>query len=326
MTANKAFKQRVRERARRTGESYTAALRHFRQPSEGTTMPNTNPFRISVAQLDAPTDPRDAEAFQRVGHDVRRLMTEARDQGARLIHFCEGALCSPNKRILSSDPTTMADADWSRFDWAAQRGQLEAIRKHAAALRLWTVVGAVHRLTEPHRPHNSLYVIDDHGHIITRYDERMLSNTKVSYLYTPGISPITFDVDEVRFGCALGMESVYPELFAEYERADVHCVLLSTMDNGTTFGLQTQAHASTNSYWISYATVAVDAAAAPSGIAGPDGHWATRCGPHATSAIATVDIDREHESLARPWRRTARAGRYATAVVDDDPRAQRSSL
>ncbi|MFC7640329.1 hypothetical protein ACFQX6_04335 [Streptosporangium lutulentum] len=31
MTANKHFKHRVRERARRTGESYTAALRHLRR-------------------------------------------------------------------------------------------------------------------------------------------------------------------------------------------------------------------------------------------------------------------------------------------------------
>ena len=31
MTANKNFKRRVRDRARRTGESYTAALRHLRQ-------------------------------------------------------------------------------------------------------------------------------------------------------------------------------------------------------------------------------------------------------------------------------------------------------
>jgi hypothetical protein len=33
MTANKHFKRRVRERARRTGESYTAALRHLRRMS-----------------------------------------------------------------------------------------------------------------------------------------------------------------------------------------------------------------------------------------------------------------------------------------------------
>jgi hypothetical protein len=34
MTANKHFKRRVRDRARRTGESYTAALRHLREAKE----------------------------------------------------------------------------------------------------------------------------------------------------------------------------------------------------------------------------------------------------------------------------------------------------
>lgn len=170
-------------------------------------MANTDPFRIATAQHDAPRDPRDSAALHRAGRDIRQLMSQAAVAGARLIHFCEGALCTPNKRILSSDPDRMAAADWIRFDWAAQQAELRAIAEHARSLRLWTVVGAVHRLTEPHRPHNSLYLIDDQGRVVTRYDERMLSNTKVSYLYTPGTSPITFDVDGVRFGCTLGMET-----------------------------------------------------------------------------------------------------------------------
>ena len=35
MTANKHFKRLVRDRARRTGESYTAALRHSRRHKAG---------------------------------------------------------------------------------------------------------------------------------------------------------------------------------------------------------------------------------------------------------------------------------------------------
>ncbi|HLM90092.1 MAG TPA: hypothetical protein VK284_13915 [Streptosporangiaceae bacterium] len=101
----------------------------------------------------------------------------------------------------------------ARFGWEAQQAELRSIAEYAASLKLRTVVGAVHRLTAPHRPHNNLYVIDNHGRVVTRYDERMLSNAKVSYMYTAGSSPITFDVDGVRFGCALSMESVYPELF-----------------------------------------------------------------------------------------------------------------
>jgi predicted amidohydrolase len=64
-----------------------------------------------------------------------------------------------------------------------------------------------------------------------------------------GTSRRPFDVEGVRFGCALGMESVYPELFLDYERAEVHCVLLSTHGPGASFALQAQGHASTNSYW-----------------------------------------------------------------------------
>jgi predicted amidohydrolase len=325
MTANKRFKRRVRARASKTGESYTAALRHFQTMSLGDSMAHTDPLRIAAAQLDTPGDPGSAAALHRAGRDIRQLMSQAREQGARLIHFCEGAICAPNKRIMSRIPGTVAEADWTQFSWDAQQAELRAIAAHAASLRVWTVVGAVHRLTEPHRPHNSLYVIDDHGRVVTRYDEWMLSHTKVSYLYTPGTSPVTFDVDGVRFGCALGMESAYPELFLDYERADVHCVLLSTQGPGASFALQAQGHASSNSYWISYATCAADAHLAPSGIIGPDGAWSARCGGTGTAAIAVAGIDRDHESLARPWRRTARSGRYA-AVVGEDPRASRDSF
>ena len=325
MTANKNFKRRVRARALKTGESYTAALRHFQPITQGDPMATTDTMRIATAQHDAPRDPRDSSALHRAGHDIRQLMSQASAQGARLVHFCEGSLCTPNKRILSSDPDQVAAADWSRFDWAAQHTELLAIADHARSLHLWTVVGAVHRLTAPHRPHNSLYVIDDQGQVVTRYDERMLSNTKVSYMYTPGTSPVTFDVDGVRFGCTLGMETSYPELFAEYERAGVHCVLHSTMDNGQTFALQAQGHASVNSYGISYATCTADSAAAPSGVVDAGGAWLTRCAAGEFS-ITIADIPREHEQLSRPWRRTARGDVYVGAAVAHDPRMARRSF
>ena len=227
---------------------------------------------------------------------------------------------------MSSASDTVAAADWSCFDWATQRDQLERIAEHASQLKLWTVIGAVHQLSASHRPHNSLYVIDERGALITRYDERMLSTTKLSFMYTPGRSPVAFDIDGVRFGCTLGMETQYPELFAEYERADVHCVLTSTMDNGVTFALQARAHASTNSYWVSYATTSADAASAPAGLADPSGAWAARCPTDNVAAIVTADIGREPEPFARSWRRADRSGRYADAVIDGDPRADRTTL
>ncbi len=93
------------------------------------------------------------------------------------------------------------------------REELSVTSQLARELKLWTVFGSVHQLTPPHCPHNSLYVVSDHGELVTRYDERMLSNTKISFMYAPGKIPVTFEVDGVRFGCALGMETHYPEIF-----------------------------------------------------------------------------------------------------------------
>jgi predicted amidohydrolase len=162
-------------------------------------------------------------------------MRQASRAGARIIHFPEGATCSPHKRIMSgTGPAEVGPADWDRADWQVLRQELTATARLAGELRLWTVLGAVHPLTPPHRPHNSMYVISDSGELVTRYDERLLSATKLSFMYTPGTRPVTFEVDGLRLGCALGIEVHFPEVFTEYERLDVDGVLFSTTGPGQT--------------------------------------------------------------------------------------------
>jgi hypothetical protein len=78
------------------------------------------------------------------------------------------------------------------------RQELNATAALARELKLWTVLGSVHPLTSAHRPHNSLYVISDQGDVMTRYDERLLSNTKLQFMYTPGATAITFEINGVR--------------------------------------------------------------------------------------------------------------------------------
>jgi predicted amidohydrolase len=327
MTAKRNFKNRVRARAAKTGESYTAALRHFRTTPPGESMPETTSLRLSVAQLTVHPDPGDTTALRDSGEQIRRLMRDAHAAGARLLHLPEGALTCPNKRVMSSTgPEQVGPADWERADWTTLAEELRAITALAGELRLWTVLGSLHPLTPPRRPHLSLYVISGTGAIATRYDERMLSNTKVSHMYTPGSAPVTFTVDGVRFGCALGLEATFPEIFLEYDRLDVDCVLVSTHGPGSPanngpFALQSQAFAAANSYWVSYAGTAQDAPNAPSGIAGPDGDWLARCPAEQATAIATADLDLTAENHARPWRRVARGGLYNQYQAADDPRS-----
>jgi predicted amidohydrolase len=291
-------------------------------------MPENRPIRLAVAQVTVHGDPRDGAALRDSGHQIRRLMRDAHRAGARLMHFPEGATTCPDKKIMSAGgPEVVGPADWQRVNWTVLREELAATVALAGELRLWTVLGSLHRLTDPHRPHNSLYVISDRGEIATRYDERMLSNTKVNYMYTPGSTPVTFDVDGVRFGCALGMEATFPEVFLEYERLDVDGVLFSTHgpgtpDNNGPFALQAQAHAAGNSYWVSYAGTTQDAANAPSGVISADGEWLARCPRSATPSLVVADLDHGAENHARPWRRTARSGIYSPYLIPDDPRSQ----
>ncbi|WP_255658511.1 carbon-nitrogen hydrolase family protein [Actinoplanes sp. L3-i22] len=288
-------------------------------------MPRNTLMRLSVAQLAVQPDPGDTAALRDCGDRIRHLMRAAHEAGARLLHLPEDALSCPNKRIMSATgPEQVGPADWDRADWATLADELEAIANLAGELRLWTVLGSIHPLTAPRRPHLSLYVISDNGTVATRYDERMLSKTKVSYMYTPGSAPVTFTVDGVRFGCAMGMEATFPEVFMEYERLDVDCVLFSTHGPGTPtnngpFALQARALAAANSYWVSYATTAQDAPNASSGVVTPDGEWLTRCPPDPVAAIATADLDLTTENYARPWRRTARSGLYLRYQAPDDP-------
>ncbi|WP_232246677.1 carbon-nitrogen hydrolase family protein [Kitasatospora mediocidica] len=286
---------------------------------------NPASVRLAVAQTPVREDPGDVDALRESGRQVRALMREAAALGARIVHFPEGALCAPHKLVMSVDgPDAVGPADWERCRWPELRAELAAVAQLAGELRLWTVIASAHRLTGPNRPHNSLYVISDRGEVVTRYDERLLSRAKVSYLYSPGVSPVTFDVDGVRFGCLLGMEIHYPELFAEYERLDADCVLFST--TGVSPGnaaAQAQGHAAANSYWVSFSVPTQHSATAPSGVVAPNGDWLGRCAADGSPSVVVVDLDDGSEAAAaavtyaRPWRREARAGLRAVRPVTD---------
>jgi predicted amidohydrolase len=313
MTTNRTVKRRARARAAKTGESYTTALRHVR--------PERGPLRVAVAGTVLRGDPADVAGLRESGRTVRRLMGEARAAGARLVLFPEGALCSPLKRVVSVDRPEVGPADWDLAAWGVLRAELEATARLARRLRLWTALGSLHPLTPPHRPHNSLYVLSDRGTVATRYDERMLSATKLRFLYTPGSAPVTFAVDGWRFGCALGMDVHFPELFADYERRDVHGVLFGTHGPGSpddpVMAVEAAGAAALNSFWVGYAGPA--GTVAPSGLVSPDGRWAARC-PADAESVVLADLD-PAIAAGRPWRRTARGGLYAPHLVTDDPRS-----
>ncbi|GAB2598390.1 carbon-nitrogen hydrolase family protein [Pseudactinotalea suaedae] len=318
MTANRAFKKRVRARAAQTGESYTAALRHIRS-HRGATVPTTEPtdpietptLRLAVAQTTPLEDPRDSAGMRARGAEIRALMQRAHDGGARLVHLPEAALCFPSKTLLSSRPGEIAESDWTQFDFRTHDAEIAGIRAHARALGLWTVIGAPTRTSDASpaaRPRLSMLVVDATGAVAARYDERLLSRTKQTYMYEAGSQGVTFTIDGLTFGCVSGLEGLFGDLFSDYEAEGVNGVLYSTAgpsDPGAEESLSSSAAvaARQNGVWVSYAVHADKAPDAPAGIAAPDGRWAARCVSSAEPALAFADVGRRTEGGPREWRR-----------------------
>ncbi|WP_329501448.1 carbon-nitrogen hydrolase family protein [Kitasatospora herbaricolor] len=118
------------------------------------------------------------------------------------------------------------------------------------------------------------------------------ARTELTYLYTPGRpEPTVFEVDGVRFGLAICIEANFPELFAEYERLDVDCVLVSAMVDDPARATVAQAYGTLYNYWLGYAVPAQYAANAPSGIVAPGGRWLHRAPADSRPALAIADLD-----------------------------------
>ncbi|WP_410624441.1 carbon-nitrogen hydrolase family protein [Amycolatopsis sp. cmx-8-4] len=285
-------------------------------------------FRLAVAQSEVVEDPADVTALRASAARLRELMTEARDAGARLVQFPEGAITYPHKRVMSvHGPERVGPADWTRAAWPVLRAEAEAIADLAGRLGIWVAFGSIHPLSGANRPHNSLYVVSDTGKLVGRYDKRFLSNTELRYLYSPGAEPLVFEVDGIRFGCALCIEVNFPELFAEYERLDVDCVLVSVMVDDAARATVAQAYGTLYSYWLGYSVPAQFAATVPAGVVAPGGRWIARASSSPEPGLAIADLELSDPDiatavqLARPWRRTAQAGLYDDHVVHGDPRS-----
>lgn len=267
-------------------------------------------LRVAVTQ---PAGNADARAN---GRHARELMREAAAGGARLIQFPEGFLSGYAKEQI---------ADWDDVDWPAVRAELDAVAESAAELGIWVVLGSAHPLTPPHRPHNSLYVISDRGQIVSRYDKRFCSNTEITHFYSPGLEPVVFDVDGYRFGCAICIEVNFPQLFAEYERLGVDCLLPSAWPVDAIFFQKAQAHAAINNYWLGLSVPAQSADLMPSAVIGPDGSVLARV--HTGERFAAATLDRTapefHTALdlARPWRAEANKGDIYRDRHVEDPRS-----
>ena len=256
------------------------------------------PIKIAIAQS------KFHKSVPENGIEIRRLIAQAKDQGATLVHFCEGALSGYTKQSL---------VNVASIDFVSIKKEIKDIQNSCSVLDIWAVIGSAHQLSNEHKPHNSLYIISNQGEIVNRYDKRKCSQNEIDNWYTPGFDSCVFEVSNITFGCALCIEIQFPEIFIEAEKQNVDCLLFSSYSKEKMFGIQAQAYAATNNYWLSMSVPANESSEQASQFIGPNGEIVGSCN-HNASEVQTFEIDKKDErwytalQLAKPWRRIARKG------------------
>jgi predicted amidohydrolase len=134
---------------------------------------------------------------------------------------------------------------------------------------------------------------------------------------------VVFDVDGFRFGMAICIEINFSDLFADYDRLGVDCLLLSAYPVDSIFATKARAYAAIHNYWLSLSVPAQTTQLLHSALIGPHGEVLADAG--AESGLVVGTLDRKAPALhgalnfARPWRAIARAGEiYEERRVTDD--------
>ncbi len=289
--------------------------------------------------------PVDSNIRRNLGY-IARQIRDAKEQGAHVAHFPEGALSGYAGTDFRS---------FKGFDWSLLEECTRAVLDLARESRLWVILGSAHRLTGSHKPHNSLYIIDDHGAIVERYDKMFCAGNRAGKTgdlahYSPGSHFSVFDLRGVRCGALICHDYRYPELYREYKRRGVQLMFhsyhaghvtpkrfeklreyvgldLQTLNPGATLPGITmpatmQADAANNYLWISCPNSSARDSCWPSFFVRPDGVISGRLRRNTAGVlISTVDTHKTWYDSTVTWRERARRGIFHSGMLVRDRRS-----
>lgn len=200
---------------------------------------------------------------------IQKFLRKAKELDADIVHFSECALSGYGGVDFDS---------LEGYDWPLLVEETKKIMALSAQLQLWVALGSSHRLTEPNKPHNCLYLISPQGQIENRYDKRFCTERDLNY-YTPGSRFVTFELNGVKCALLICFDLRFPELYRELKKLDVQCVLQSFYNarqkeqsvHKHIIRQTMQANAASNYFWVSLANSSGKIAPYPSCFIRPDG-------------------------------------------------------
>jgi len=267
---------------------------------------------------------------------VERQMKAAKRRGSQVAHFSETCL---------SGYAGVEFKSFRNFDWELLTESTRRIMALAKQLGLWVILGSSHRLTGRHKPHNCLYIIDDHGRLADRYDKMFCTgdpSQKAGDLkhYSSGSHFCVFSIGGIRCGTLICHDFRYDELYREYKKQGVQLLFHSYHNAhgsaaklrkyniwGTIVPATMQAYAANNHMWISASNSSEPASCWPSFFVRADGMVTGKLLNNRSGVLITkIDTTAKLYDASKHWRRRAMRGVYhsGTAVRDVRSRCRKS--
>jgi predicted amidohydrolase len=221
--------------------------------------------KIKVATCQFPVSHRIKSNSQR----IQSFLQQAKKLGADIVHFPE---CSLSGYIGFDFP------NFEAFDWVLLQKETLKITAMAGKLKLWIVLGSVHPLTYPNKPHNCLYLVGPDGEIKNRYDKRFCVAGELRR-FTPGDHFVVLTINCVKCSLLICFDLRFPELYRELYKQGVKCVFQSFYNarqkgpsvHSHIMRQTMQCHAACNSFWVSMSNASGYYSPYPSCFIRPDG-------------------------------------------------------
>ena len=267
---------------------------------------------------------------------VRRQMQAAKKRRARVVHFSETCL---------SGYAGVEFESFKGFEWDLLIESTGEVMALAKKLKLWVILGSAHRLTGKHKPHNSLYIINDRGRIVDRYDKMFCMGSPAPSgdlkHYSPGNHICVFTIGGIRCGVFICHDFRYDEVIREYARRGVQLMFTSYHNARSTAAklrkyniwrvivpATTQTYAANNYMWISANNSSQPASAWPSFFTRPDGIITGKLARNKAGVIISkVDTAEQFYDAAQYWRqRSIRGVLHSGTLVRDARSDNRRSL
>jgi predicted amidohydrolase len=276
--------------------------------------------RIKIASCQFPVS-----ADIRINYSyIESQIIEAKLKKADVIHFPECALSG----YPGSDMETL-----DNFNWNLLHQMTDSVISTAKKLKIWVIMGSLHRLSGTNKPHNSLYVISPEGKIIDRYDKRFCTSSDLKFS-SPGDHFVTFTINGVNCGLLICYDIRFPELYREYRKLGCDVIFQSFYNARAEKGsihpvimpISAQAHAATNYFYMSLTNSSAQESW-PCHFITPDGLIQNKLPFNVPGIlISDVDISVKYYDASLEYRQDAMKGKLNSGTTVSDTLSSKRNI